>query len=167
MQRATRSGLCFREGVGEDKKATGYVAPSVTSGGEQTNPHFEAIGGQAAIAQLVERFYFHMEHQPEAAAVRALHPADLAPVREVLTRYLTEWMGGPQLYSAERGHPRLRKRHLPFTIGASERDAWMGCMRAALADVVTDPALRQELDDSFYKVADFIRNDADHQHIRH
>jgi hemoglobin len=131
------------------------------------NPHFAAVGGASAIAALVEQFYAAMDTLPEAASIRALHPADLAPVKDVLTRYLTEWLGGPALYSVERGHPRLRRRHMPFRIGASERDAWMLCMRSALAQVVPDEALRAELDAAFYKVADFMRNDAEHAHVQH
>jgi hemoglobin len=141
----------------------GGTAPSVQSTVSGSNPHFAAVGSDG-VARLVDRFYFHMDTLPEAAAIRALHPPDLTPVREVLTRYLTEWLSGPPLYSTERGHPRLRRRHLRFRIGAAERDAWMQCMRAALAEVVTEPRLRAELESSFFKVADFLRNDADHTH---
>jgi hemoglobin len=141
-------------------------APSVQSVPSQHNPHFAAVGAEG-VAQLVERFYFHMDTRPNAAAIRALHPRDLSPVREVLTRYLTEWLGGPPLYSTERGHPRLRRRHLPFRIGEAERDAWMSCMRAALDEVVGDLKLRAELDAAFYKVADFLRNDTQHSHVQH
>jgi hemoglobin len=141
-------------------------APSVQSTASGHNPHYAAIGADG-VARLVERFYFHMDTLPEAAGIRALHPADLAPVREVLERYLTEWLGGPALYSSERGHPRLRRRHLRFRIGAAERDAWMLCMRAALGDVVSDSQLRAELDSSFFKVADFLRNDTEHVHQQH
>ncbi|HET9934244.1 MAG TPA: group II truncated hemoglobin [Polyangiaceae bacterium] len=141
-------------------------APSVQSTPSGENPHFAAIGAEG-VARLVERFYFHMDSLPDAAGIRALHPADLAPVREVLTRYLTEWLGGPPLYSTERGHPRLRRRHLRFRIGAAERDAWMLCMRAALGEVIGDAKLRAELDAAFFKVADFLRNDAEHVHVHH
>jgi len=67
-------------------------------------------------------------------------------------------MGGPQLFVEKFGHPRLRMRHLPFAIGESERDQWMLCMTQALETVVTDVALREELNAAFYKVADFMRN---------
>lgn len=144
-----------------------YIAPSVQSTVTGDNPHFAALGGAPAVARLAERFYFHMDTLPEAAAIRALHPSDLRPVQAVFERYLTEWLGGPALYSAERGHPRLRRRHLKFRIGVAERDAWMLCMRAALADVVSDPALRAQLETAFFKVADFLRNDAEHVHHHH
>ena len=113
--------------------ATPVTAPSVASANAPCNPHFERIGGIEVITQLVERFYHHMKTLPEAATIRALHPADLGPVKRVLVNFLTEWMGGPQAYSVERGHPRLRRKHLPFPIGAAERDAWMLCMQRALA----------------------------------
>jgi len=85
----------------------------------------------------------------------------------VFERYLGEWLGGPAAYSAERGHPRLRRRHQRFSIGVSERDAWMLCMRQALSEVVFDAALRAELDAAFFKTADFLRNDAEHVHVHH
>jgi hemoglobin len=143
------------------------VAPSVTSVSEGKNPHYDAIGGSEVIAQLVERFYQHMDTLPEAQTIRAMHAPDLRPMQDVLQRYLCEWLGGPQLYSSERGHPRLRRRHMPFRIGPAERDAWMACMRKALAETVPDAALRAQLEAAFSKVADFMRNDAAHQHVHH
>jgi hemoglobin len=124
------------------------------------NPHFVRIGGSSAVTRLVDAFYAQMDQLPEARAIRALHPADLAPVKDVLTRYLTEWLGGPSLYSSERGHPRLRRRHRHFPIDEAARDAWMLCMTRALDQVVEDPALRQTLAQAFFRTADFIRNDA-------
>ena len=82
-------------------------------------------------------------------------------------RYITEWPGGPQVYSAERGHPRLRRKHLPFAIGQAERDAWMLCMTQALDEVVADPDLKDQLTRAFAKTADFIRNDKGSSHDHH
>lgn len=124
----------------------------------QPNPHFERIGGIDAIARLTERFYLHMDTNVEARTVRDLHPADLAGPKETLFKYLVGWMGGPQWYAAERGHPRLRHRHQSFAIGDAERDAWMRCMRRALDEVVPDEALRRELTAAFEKTANFLRN---------
>lgn len=127
----------------------------------QANPHFVAIGGQPVVAQLAERFYHHMDTLEEARGIRALHPPDLGPIKHVFERFLIEWLGGPPVYSSERGHPRLRRRHLPFPIGAAERDAWMLCMRTALAEVVPDEAFRAELEAAFFRTADFMRNQAE------
>ncbi|OIQ78936.1 group 2 truncated hemoglobin YjbI [mine drainage metagenome] len=123
------------------------------------NPHFEAIGGEATIIRLVDRFYFHMESLPVASAIRAMHEADLQPVKVVLVKFLIEWLGGPAVYSIERGHPRLRQKHMGFPIGEAARDAWMICMRRAMEDVVASTTLRQQLEQVFFKTADFIRND--------
>ena len=130
----------------------------------QQNPHFGAIGGEGPIGQLVERFYFYMDTLPEAAGIRALHEPDLGHAKQVLVKFLIEWLGGPKVYSAERGHPRLRQKHITFPIGEAERDAWMLCMKHAMADVVPDATLRQQLEQAFFKTADFIRNDKGSKH---
>jgi hemoglobin len=82
----------------------------------------------------------------------------------VLKRYLTEWTGGPKLYSVEKGHPRLRQRHIGFPIGSTERDAWLLCMRGALDETVADDAVRQELDVALSRLADWMRNQAGNPH---
>lgn len=120
--------------------------------------HYERIGGQPAVDRLVELFYRRMDTLPEAATIRGFHPPDLADTRTVLKKYLGQWLGGPDLYSQERGHPRLRQRHLAFRIGAAERDAWMLCMRGALEEVVPAAELRAELLQQLFKLADWMRN---------
>ena len=119
---------------------------------------FEKIGGAPVIDILVEDFYHRMDTLPEAAHIRAMHAAHLGPIKSDLKRYLAEWLGGPKDYSAEKGHPRLRQRHLGFQIGDAERDAWLLCMRGALANAIPDTALRQAIDDAMTKLADWMRN---------
>ena len=121
---------------------------------------YEQIGGEAGVRKLVDRFYDLMDSEPEAAGIRALHPADLAGSREKLFLFLSGWMGGPSLYIERYGHPRLRARHLPFPIAESERDQWLFCMNRALGEAITDPATRQHLTHSFAQIADFMRNQA-------
>ncbi|MDA9398788.1 group II truncated hemoglobin [Bradyrhizobium sp. CCBAU 45389] len=119
---------------------------------------FERIGGSATIDALVDRFYDRMDTLPEAQVIRAMHAADLGLIRDVLKRYLTEWTGGPKLYTPEKGHPRLRQRHFGFAIGDAERDAWMLCMRGAMEETVTDGTARQDLDKAISGLADWMRN---------
>jgi len=123
----------------------------------QTTP-FARLGGAATIDALVEAFYARMDSLPQARTIRAMHADDLSEIKAVLKRYLTEWLGGPRLYSQERGHPRLRMRHFGFAIGEAERDAWMTCMQGALEAVVADEALRADLTSAFFKLADWMRN---------
>jgi hemoglobin len=125
---------------------------------------FILIGGQAVVDALVDAFYLRMDTLPEARVIRDMHAKDLASVKNVLKRYLAEWMGGPSAYSQERGHPRLRMRHGPFRIGEAERDAWMLCMTGALEEVVENPSLRAQLQQSFFKLADWVRNDDGNPH---
>ncbi len=132
----------------------GRAAP-VFSGG---NPHYDAIGGEAAVRRLVERFYQLMEELPVARDIRALHPSDLAETKERFFLFLSGWLGGPPLYAERFGHPRLRQRHMPFPIGDAERDAWMACMTRALTEEVADERLRAQLIAAFFRTADFLRN---------
>lgn len=116
------------------------------------------IGGQSSVDRLVDRFYDLMDTLPEARVIRALHPQDLGSIRGILKKYLAQWLGGPTTYSQERGHPRLRARHLPFSIGDEERDAWMQCMRQAMQEVVTDETVREAILEKLTPLADWMRN---------
>jgi hemoglobin len=119
---------------------------------------FDRIGGAEAVDRVVDSFYGYMDSLPEAKTIRDMHASDLGPIGDVLKRYLTEWTGGPKLYSPEKGHPRLRQRHMGFPIDNAARDAWMTCMRKALADHIADEAAREELEGNMKKLADWMRN---------
>lgn len=125
---------------------------------EVENNHYQRIGGEAKVRELVQRFYQLMDELPEAHRIRKMHHISLKNSEDKLFMFLSGWMGGPQLFVEKFGHPRLRQRHLPFSIGDEERDQWMMCMTQALDEVVPDEALRNELKASFLKVADFMRN---------
>ena len=120
--------------------------------------HYQRIGGAEKVRALVRRFYELMDELPEAYGIRKLHADDLQGANDKLFKFLSGWMGGPQLFIEQYGHPMLRRRHLPFAIGNAERDQWMMCMNQALGEVVEDEALRHELSDAFAKVADHMRN---------
>jgi len=125
---------------------------------EKSITPYELIGGEPAVKQLVHRFYELMDELPEAYAVRQLHPASLAGSEEMLFEYLSGWLGGPNLYIAKKGHPRLRMRHAPYAIGAKERDEWMLCMTQALTEQVGDKGFRQALLNQFSELASHMIN---------
>lgn len=122
------------------------------------NPPFDALGGEPVVRRLVDAFYDHMDQQPEYAPIRAMHPDDLTESRDKLHDFLCGWLGGPQHYVQKHGHPRLRMRHAPFSIGEPERDQWLGCMARAMDDLAVEGELRAFLDARFAHVADFMRN---------
>ena len=121
-------------------------------------PPYDPIGGEAGVRALVDAFYDAMDPRPDCAAIRAMHPDDLSESRDKLFEFLSGWMGGPPLYVQKRGHPRLRARHLPFSIDEAARDQWMACMYDALQATVDDAALRERLYLSFLRVAEHLRN---------
>jgi hemoglobin len=123
---------------------------------------YELLGGEAGIRQLVERFYDHMDLEPEVSAVRQMHARSLNASREKLFLFLSGWLGGPDLYVQKYGHPRLRRRHLPFAIGRRERDQWMYCMRKALDDMPIERDLKQRLERAFADTAEHMRNQPEH-----
>ena len=103
---------------------------------------YEVVGGDAWFVALVERFYGGVETDP---VLRPLYPADLVDAKAHLCGFLIQYWGGPTSYSDLRGHPRLRMRHGPFTIGPAERDAWFTHMAAAVRSGNLDPADEQQV----------------------
>lgn len=124
---------------------------------EKTN-HFERIGGEPGVRRLVDRFYDLMDTEPEAAAVRAIHPESLDTSREKLRLFLTGWLGGPPVYVERFGPPMLRARHLPFRIGDEERDGWVWCMDRALDHPDVPADLASFLRERLWALADHMRN---------
>lgn len=122
---------------------------------------YERMGGEEPLRQLVQSFYRHMDALNQAQTIRGMHADNLQSAEDKLFMFLSGWLGGPSLFIEKFGHPRLRQRHITFAIGESERDQWMLCMKHALADVVTDKALSDELYAALYGVADFMRNKAE------
>lgn len=119
---------------------------------------FERIGGETAVRALVDRFYDLMDLEPGFAELRATHGNTLDSAREKLFWFLCGWLGGPAYYEERFGHPRLRMRHMPFSIGILERDQWLACMNQAMAETGVEEALRTRLAQSFFQTADWMRN---------
>jgi hemoglobin len=94
---------------------------------------YEEIGGAETFRAIVSRFYQLVR---EDEILRPIYPPDdFDGAEERLRMFLEQYWGGPRTYSDQRGHPRLRMRHAPFTIGFLERDAWLRCMHTAIAEI--------------------------------
>ena len=104
---------------------------------------YAAVGGRPVFERLVHRFYEGVAADPE---LRALYPEeDLAPAEERLTGFLEQYWGGPTAYSDQRGHPRLRMRHMPFKVNPAQRDRWLTHMRTAVDELRLPPLYEAEL----------------------
>ena len=120
---------------------------------------YERVGGEAFFVDLVDRFYVGVAGDP---VLRPLYPDDLHESSRHLALFLMQYWGGPGTYGEERGHPRLRMRHVPFVIGPVERDAWLRHMLAAVAELESasriDPADALELRDYLEMAANSLVN---------
>lgn len=139
--------------MSENDEDTGHQGGAAT----QATP-FQRLGGEEGVQALVDRFYDLMDLEPAYAVLRGVHGADLHSARQKLFWFLCGWLGGPSHYIERFGHPRLRARHLPFSIGQIERDQWLACMYQAMAECNVEPALRERLERSFFDTADWMRN---------
>ena len=121
----------------------------------RTNTIYDQVGGLETFERLVGTFYDEVEHDP---VLRHLYPESLAAPRKHLGLFLAQYFGGPTTYAEQRGHPRLRMRHLPFRIGRRERDAWVSHMLAAIDTAgIAEPA-RSEMREYFENAATFLIN---------
>lgn len=104
---------------------------------------YERFGGAPAFEKLVHTFYQNVQNDP---LLSPMYPQeDFAGAERRLRLFLEQYWGGPHTYSDERGHPRLRMRHAPFTIGVAERDAWLACMKPAVEEMGLNDELYSEL----------------------
>lgn len=119
---------------------------------------YDIIGGEEGVITLANRFYDIMESDPQAEALYAIHPKPLDNIRRVFAMYLSMWLGGPNDYEQERGHPRLRARHLPFKVTPTLKAQWMYCMKKALYEQVDNIALADNLTQALNQLADHMVN---------
>jgi hemoglobin len=99
---------------------------------------FEMVGGEPTFKRLVDIFYAKVEADP---VLRPMFPPDMEEGKRWQYLFLIQLFGGGAAYSQERGHPRLRMRHMPFVIDQQARDHWLMHMLAAVDEVgITDPA---------------------------
>jgi hemoglobin len=117
---------------------------------------YEAVGGEETFRRLVHRFYEGVTDDP---VLRPLYPEeDLTGAEDRLRGFLIQYWGGPNTYSQERGHPRLRMRHVPFVIGEAERDAWLKHMRDAVDTLGLTPEQDKRLWDYLVYAAQSMVN---------
>ncbi|MFD1178187.1 globin [Paenibacillus puldeungensis] len=100
---------------------------------------YENLGGAGALRKLVEAFYPKVQKDP---LLGPLFPEDITPVMEKQYMFLTQFFGGPSLYSDAYGHPMMRARHLPFPVTPERAEAWLACMREALEEIGISEPLR-------------------------
>jgi hemoglobin len=112
--------------------------------------------GPAGFERLITGFYRRVAGDP---VLRPMYPeGDLAPAARRLRLFLEQRFGGPATYDEERGHPRLRMRHAPFTIDQAARDVWVRHMLAALDEAdIPEPAY-STLRDYFERTATAMIN---------
>ncbi|MDX8387271.1 MAG: group II truncated hemoglobin [Ghiorsea sp.] len=97
------------------------------------NTTYQAVGGHEGLVQLVDDFYDAMEDLTKAQTIRAMHKSDLTESRDKLVYFLSGWMGGPRIYGEKYGDINIPKAHQHIRIDADDRDAWLLCMKDALA----------------------------------
>ena len=149
------------DGAGPERRLIPVGAQPTRSGGpaQPAENLFDAVGGQPFFDELVARFYRGVDADP---VLRPMYPDDLTESTRHLALFLGQYWGGPTTYNDERGHPRLRMRHVPFVIGEAERDAWLRHMCAALDSLVDErdihPAIEARMLDYFGMAADGMVN---------
>lgn len=119
---------------------------------------YDRVGGLDFFVRLVDAFY---DGVVTDEVLWPLYPdqADLEGAKHRLTLFLAQYWGGPTTYMDERGHPKLRLRHMPFHVGPLERDRWLVHMAAAVESTTSDEAIRSELMGYFVPAAEHLRND--------
>ena len=116
---------------------------------------YEAVGGEPVFRQLVGEFYAGVADDP---VLRPLYPDDLGPAEERLFLFLVQYWGGPSTYSEQRGHPRLRMRHVQWVVGERERDAWLALMLPAVARLDVPDEARAAIWDHLERAAHSLVN---------
>ena len=116
---------------------------------------YERIGGDVALTQLTDRFY---DLVFEDEQISRLFKSDKDVIKEKQKLFLTQFLGGPLLYSDQYGHPMMRARHMPHPISEEDAIAWLNCMSAAIGTLDIAKELKDELFDGFPRTAFFMVN---------
>jgi hemoglobin len=128
---------------------------------EQNITPYEAIG-EETLSHLVDSFYGKVQKHP---LLSPIFPDDLTETARKQKQFLTQYLGGPQIYTEEHGHPMLRARHLPFQITPTRANAWISCMKEAMKEVELEGELRDFLLHRLQLTAHHMVNTADNAEI--
>ncbi|MGF1429355.1 globin [Kitasatospora sp. LaBMicrA B282] len=125
--------------------------------GTREESFYQAVGGEATFRLLVHHFY---QGVAQDEVLRPMYPeGDLADAEERLALFLMQYWGGPRTYSEQRGHPRLRMRHVPFKVDQAAHDAWLRHMRTAVDELALAPEAEAQLWDYLtYAAASMINS---------
>lgn len=120
----------------------------------ETQTAYDVLGGAEAVKALTQRFYDIMDSDPAYAELRAMHGADLEPVRQAFVGFLSGWLGGPRDWLVARGGFCIMSRHASMGITRKTARQWLDAMREAMDELVTDAPLRTKMDEAFTKLAE-------------
>jgi hemoglobin len=123
---------------------------------------YDLVGGDAPFFALATAFYRRIDKE---SALRGMFPDDLSGPIERMALFLIQYFGGPGTYSEQRGHPRLRMRHIPFRIDRKARDVWVGHMLAAVEEIEVPEQVRVAMHNYFEQGATFMINANDDAEI--
>lgn len=116
---------------------------------------YDLVGGMPTFERLVAIFYARVEVDTE---LRRIFPDDLEPGKRWQALFLAQFFGGPAQYGIERGHPRLRMRHAPYSIDREARDRWLAHMVAAVDEVGIEEPMRTAMVDYFERASLHMMN---------
>lgn len=121
---------------------------------------FERIGGHAALRAVTDRFYDLMDQDPAYAQLRAMHAADLAPMRSALPQFLAGWAGGPRDWFEANPGKCMMSMHAPFPITRPTATQWAAAMRRALAETeLADREIAEAMADVLERMATGMARD--------
>jgi hemoglobin len=114
--------------------------------------------GEEGFARLIRAFYAQVPTDDILGPM--YRKDDLAGAEERLRDFLIGRFGGPPRYIEQRGHPRLRMRHMPFAIDQQARDRWVSLMDRALDEVALPADVTENLRAFLHDTATFMMNRA-------
>ncbi len=126
----------------------------------RTTP-YDAIG-EALLHRLVDTFYGLVGQNPDLSP---LFPNDKSEIARKQKQFLTQYLGGPAIYTEEHGHPMMRARHMPFAVTPRRAEAWLSCMRQAMDKVGLEGPIRDEFYSRLFLTAQHMINTPDDEKI--